>query len=124
MQEESPVVVKGILVTTPVRPPAEVATTAPSSLSRQQRPSAGEERTAAPETDPEKLEKRLEDLRKHLEQQGTPLHFSIVHDAGKVFVEVSQRESKRVLMRIPPEGVLQVGPDGLPSLGKLLDRRY
>ncbi|AAS95920.1 flagellar protein FlaG [Nitratidesulfovibrio vulgaris] len=124
MQEESPVAVQGTFVTNPVRPPAEVATSDSAISLRQPRPQTGEERAETKDTSPEKLQERLEALQKHLEEQGAPLHFSIVHDAGRVLVEVTQRDSQKVLMRIPPEGVLQVGADGLPSLGKLLDRRY
>lgn len=73
--------------------------------------------------DPEELAARLKELEAHLAEQQPQLHFALVHAKGKLLVEVSARGSEKVLMRIPPEGVLRIGEDGKVALGRLLDKR-
>ncbi|MBG3879006.1 flagellar protein FlaG [Desulfovibrio oxamicus] len=110
------------------RPPARglaAASSSATSPSLAEWQPTGDERSAeADNVDMQQLERTLNDLSHTLEAKGAALKFEIVSDQGVVQVEVSEKNSNKVLMRIPPEGVLRVGKDGGMTLGGLLNRQY
>lgn len=110
------------------RPPANGQAAASSSAISQSladRLPTGEERPAEAENvDMNQLRSSLENLSRSLEAKGAALKFQIVSDQGVVQVEVSEKNSNKVLMRIPPEGVLRVGRDGGMTIGGLLNRQF
>lgn len=80
--------------------------------------------TAGTTTTEADVAKKIAVLQKQLDQTGSPLHFSLVQASGGVAVEVKDRQSNKVLMRIPPEGVLRVASNGKFEIGTLFDKRY
>lgn len=110
------------------RPPARglaAAFSSATSPSLAEWQPTGDERSAeATNVDRQQLETALNDLSRTLEAKGAALKFEIVSAQGVVQVEVSEKNSNKVLMRIPPEGVLRVGKDGGMTLGGLLNRQF
>ncbi|WP_035064269.1 flagellar protein FlaG [Nitratidesulfovibrio termitidis] len=110
------------------RPPARGLAAASSSSTSQSlagwQPTGDERPVEADNVDMQQLESSLSDLSRTLEAKGAALKFEIVSDQGVVQVEVSEKNSNKVLMRIPPEGVLRVGKDGGMTLGGLLNRQF
>lgn len=110
------------------RPPARgmaAAFSSATSPSLAEWQPTGDERSAEAQTvDRQQLEGALSDLSRTLEAKGAALKFEIVSDQGVVQVEVSEKNSNKVLMRIPPEGVLRVGKDGGMTIGGLLNRQF
>lgn len=110
------------------RPPARglaAASSSATSPSLAEWQPTGDERSAEAETvNMQQLESSLNDLSRSLEAKGASLKFEIVSEQGVVQVEVSEKNSNKVLMRIPPEGVLRVGKDGGMTIGGLLNRQF
>ncbi|KAF5028824.1 hypothetical protein DSECCO2_655040 [anaerobic digester metagenome] len=110
------------------RPPARglaAASSSATSPSLAEWQPTGDERSAETDNvDMQQLESSLDDRSRTLEAKGAALKFEIVNDQGVVQVEVSEKNSNKVLMRIPPEGVLRVGKDGGMTLGGLLNRQF
>lgn len=107
-----------------VRGPA----TAPSSArspSRADRKVTGSERSdAAGETEQQQLQRSLDDVARTLEESGVALKFKAVHDQGVLQIEISEKNSDKVLMRIPSDGMLRFGKDGVMTVGGLLNKLF
>lgn len=63
-------------------------------------------------------------LQKRLAEQGVHLKFEVVHsERGQIEVEVTDEANTKVLMRIPPKGVLKINAQGRTAIGSFLNLR-
>jgi flagellar protein FlaG len=59
-----------------------------------------------------------------MEEQGVHLKFEVMHaEDGQIEVEVTDEDRSKVLMRIPPKGVLRINAQGRTAIGNFLNLR-
>ncbi|MFV0347558.1 MAG: flagellar protein FlaG [Halodesulfovibrio sp.] len=70
------------------------------------------------------IRQAAEELQKRMEEQGVHLKFEVMHaEDGQIEVEVTDEDRSKVLMRIPPKGVLRINAQGKTAIGNFLNLR-
>ncbi|GFM33772.1 flagellar protein FlaG [Desulfovibrio subterraneus] len=70
------------------------------------------------------IRQAAEELQKRMEEQGVHLKFEVMHaEDGQIEVEVTDEDRSKVLMRIPPKGVLRINAQGRTAIGNFLNLR-
>ncbi len=75
--------------------------------------------------DKQATERAAEQLERRMAEQGVQLKFTVVQsEKGTIEIEVTDKQREKVLMRIPPKGVLTVSAEGKTIVGTLLSRHF
>lgn len=81
-----------------------------------------DETDAASQVDMQTLQDAAKRLEEQLAEQGVQLKFEVVRSSkGEIEVEVMDEHSSKVLMRIPPKGVLRINAEGKTAIGSFLN---
>ncbi|MFV0423273.1 flagellar protein FlaG [Oleidesulfovibrio sp.] len=80
--------------------------------------------TATAQPDAEQLEKAIDALKERLGDNGAGFTFAVESSDHSINVTVMTKDSERVLMRIPAEGIVRLAMEGSDAVGGLLNKSY
>ncbi|ASS73939.1 hypothetical protein CIG75_02385 [Tumebacillus algifaecis] len=75
------------------------------------------------EIDQKQTDQHVERLNRVLEQHQSQLMFRVRHEAGRAIVQLVEKEGDKVILQLPPEGLLELSKKVQQATGTVVDLR-